>query len=384
MPTISAVAFNTGSTIPGTTQIGNLSIGNSVLDYRALGNQYGVTYYATPDQDLGYVIGYPDIFAGHLGKPNDVPAKIGFFRSSGLTESSFIITAQYVTQMIGNPQTFLSGIAAKTWLNTNGFWTSYPTILTNGLVMYVDAANSSSYPGSSQPGPAPKWYDISGGATDMSFVLDPNYWRIGNSYPVFDSIDGGGSWVFDSRFTPDIRNAGGTPNSLTNFIAPTRGITLSVWIKLDSFNSPGIGDSSIIYITQPVFYTVNINASIQMYTSNSIQDIYISCDNTFLTQAGICQFGCSSSDLNQWRYLTFSIDCSSSGLISTYKNGILQNTSTLTVSLNLPSAVLILSGYAQYARGSIAKYGSIQTYNKILSPSEILYNYNVDKARFGL
>jgi hypothetical protein len=125
MPTISAVAFNTGSTIPGTTQIGNLSIGDLVLDFNALGQQYGVTYYATPDQDLGYVIGYPDIYAGHLGKPNNVPAKIGFFRSSGLTESSFIVTAQYVTQMIGNSQTFLSGNAAKTWLNNNGYWTSW-------------------------------------------------------------------------------------------------------------------------------------------------------------------------------------------------------------------------------------------------------------------
>jgi hypothetical protein len=169
MPTISAVAFNTGSTIPGTTQIGNLSIGDLVLDFNALGQQYGVTYYATPDQDLGYVIGYPDIFAGHLGKPNDVPAKIGFFRSSGLTESSFIITAQYVTQMIGNPQTFLSGNAAKTWLNNNGFWTSYTftyavgQLALGGIIAYILQSGDTGYDVNVQHGLVASVSNLGGG-----------------------------------------------------------------------------------------------------------------------------------------------------------------------------------------------------------------------------
>ncbi len=42
-----------------------------------------------------------------------------------------------------------------------------PRIVTDGLVLYLDAANSKSYPGSGT-----NWYDLSGNKND--FVIDNN------------------------------------------------------------------------------------------------------------------------------------------------------------------------------------------------------------------
>ena len=125
MPTISPIAFNTGSTIPGTTQIGNLSIGTTSQDYRKVGQDYGVTFYASPDQEIRHIIGFPDITASHLGQPGDVPARIGFYGTSTLNDTEFINLSQHVSKLHGSPQTFATTSAAVTWLNTNGYWTSW-------------------------------------------------------------------------------------------------------------------------------------------------------------------------------------------------------------------------------------------------------------------
>ena len=54
MATITPVAYNTGSTIDGTLQYGNLAVADTEQDYGAFPG--GVRFWATPDQDLGYVI----------------------------------------------------------------------------------------------------------------------------------------------------------------------------------------------------------------------------------------------------------------------------------------------------------------------------------------
>lgn len=127
MSTITPVSFWTGSTIPGTTQIGNLSIGTSPQDYGAVGNNYGITYWATPDQNNGYVIAHEDLSASHTGNtivgnvPTKVPGqKVGFWRSDLLTENSFVD----LTNTLFN-QSFTGGAQCNTYLNTNGMWSSY-------------------------------------------------------------------------------------------------------------------------------------------------------------------------------------------------------------------------------------------------------------------
>jgi hypothetical protein len=69
------------------------------------------------------ILNYPK-----YGVPTDynflgnVSASVGFFRSSALTDPSFISLANVIA---GPSGPFASGSAAKSWLNANGYWTSY-------------------------------------------------------------------------------------------------------------------------------------------------------------------------------------------------------------------------------------------------------------------
>ena len=126
MATITPVAFYSGGTsIDGTTQVGNLNVGTSPQDYGVVGATNGIVYYGTPDQDLGYIIAHEDLTGGHNGEPGNVPVYLGFFRSTLKTEESFIDLAEYVSQYNGSPQNFATGNDASTWLTSNGYWTSY-------------------------------------------------------------------------------------------------------------------------------------------------------------------------------------------------------------------------------------------------------------------
>jgi len=117
MPTSRPFAYNTGSLIPGTTQVGNLAIGFPT------GGLTGLEWWNGPDEDLGYVICVPvpsDI------QPTPVPgvlASVGFFRSALKTEASFVSLVNSVSN-----QTFTIGDDSYDWLTSQGYWTSYPVI----------------------------------------------------------------------------------------------------------------------------------------------------------------------------------------------------------------------------------------------------------------
>lgn len=108
-------AYNTGSNINGTTQVGNIAYGVPSTGY----DSTGLKWWAGPDEDLGYIIAKEDTAGQHVGGDNET-AFLGFRRSIAKTEASFIELANNFTG-----QTFTTGDNAKTWLNNNGFWTSW-------------------------------------------------------------------------------------------------------------------------------------------------------------------------------------------------------------------------------------------------------------------
>ena len=121
MATITPVAYKTGGgSIAGTTKYGNLYVGTTEQDYGVVGANNGCVFYATPNQDLGYVIAHEDPSGTHNGLPGNVPAYLGFWRSEFLTENSFV-------SMVNNlfNQSFTGGTQAKNYLTANNYWTSY-------------------------------------------------------------------------------------------------------------------------------------------------------------------------------------------------------------------------------------------------------------------
>jgi hypothetical protein len=120
MATARPFAYNTGAGITGTDQVGALAVGTPTDGFATT----GLEWWNGPDEDLGYVIAQS---VPNDTQPTEIPgvfASVGFFRSDALTDPSFISIANAVAGPSGGGP-FVSGSAAKTWLNDNGYWTSY-------------------------------------------------------------------------------------------------------------------------------------------------------------------------------------------------------------------------------------------------------------------
>lgn len=116
MATSRPFSYNTGALIPGTTQSGNIAAGYPTAGFAATGLQW----WNGPDEDLGYVIANPKP-SNNQPTPDGKSASVGFWRSSALTDNSFIS----LVQSICKTQSFASTTDAKTWLTNSGYWTSY-------------------------------------------------------------------------------------------------------------------------------------------------------------------------------------------------------------------------------------------------------------------
>jgi hypothetical protein len=207
MATSRPFAYNTGSTISGTEQIGDLAIGVDDLDYD--GGVGGVTWWNGPDEDLGYVICRPNV-TGNQPNPVGIPAYIRFLRSKFKTEESFVNLVNIVFN-----QTFTTGDECKTYLNNNGFWTSW----VSNIKLYLDASNPSSYSGAGTT-----WYDLSGNGNDVEMVNSGSItWN--NSGPTYFST-GSNGWFSNP--------------SGTNLPVGNSNYTFIIWVQLGtSWNSNG-------------------------------------------------------------------------------------------------------------------------------------------------
>ena len=137
MPTSRAFAYNPSEVIPtGATQFGNLAIQSTGWTAGCGGLQW----FNGPDEDLGYAIGYPYGGPKTSGSVSQVVSgtSVGFRRTATFSDATFLSTVLNLTG-----QSFLTASNALTYLNSNGYWTSYtnPTLagslLFNGSSQYL-------------------------------------------------------------------------------------------------------------------------------------------------------------------------------------------------------------------------------------------------------
>ena len=137
MPTSRAFAYNPSEVIPtGATQFGNLAIQSTGWTAGCGGLQW----FNGPDEDLGYAIGYPYGGPKTSGSVSQVVSgtSVGFRRTATFSDATFLSTVLNLTG-----QSFLTASNAKTYLNNNGYWTSYTTptlagsLLFNGSSQYL-------------------------------------------------------------------------------------------------------------------------------------------------------------------------------------------------------------------------------------------------------
>jgi hypothetical protein len=120
------VAYNPSqSPIFGSEQIIDLAVGTTEQDYsQELG---GVRWWMSPDQSDGYVIAEKVPFGDQPTAPGIIPpgSTVAFWKTDAKTSSDFLALAQFISRRAGTPPSFSTADDAKTWLNANGYWTSY-------------------------------------------------------------------------------------------------------------------------------------------------------------------------------------------------------------------------------------------------------------------
>jgi hypothetical protein len=149
MASISAVTFNSGSTIDGTLQVGQLAIGSTPQDYA--NDPGGLKWWSSADLDSGYIIAHVNPNANQPNSQGITGVKVGFWRTQ-FTDSDFISWAEYIAKRDHTPQTFSTATEANIWLFANGYWTSYsnepiPTITLTPTSTITPTPTPSSTPG---------------------------------------------------------------------------------------------------------------------------------------------------------------------------------------------------------------------------------------------
>ena len=185
------VAYNPSrNPIFGSEQIIDLAVGTTEQDYSQ--EPGGVRWWMSPDQSDGYVIAEKVSSGDQPTAPGINPpgSTVAFWKTDAKTSSDFLALAQFISRRAGTPPSFSTADDAKTWLNANGYWTSWGNNIPPGMVLYLDAGDSSSYPGSGSI-----WYDLSGNGNNgtlnsVSYITngsDTMYFSGSSSYISFSS-----------------------------------------------------------------------------------------------------------------------------------------------------------------------------------------------------
>ena len=232
-----------------------------------------------------------------------------------------------------------------------------PNIVTNGLVLYLDAANRQSYPGSGT-----NWYDAAGSSISGSLI----------NGPTFDSANGG-SIVFDG--VNDYINS--TPLS-----SPGPPITVETFCK---FNDSPSDTNNFRYI-----FSLGNNVLGEMISLSKSKTV--SPAGTLQPNQGYIYLGGGQDDgLRNIDYIfTGSLYhhvaiqvLPDNQTLKCYIDGAEVGVQSNTQSISLGSTLNLGRWFYPlwYLTGNISTF---RIYNRALSQSEVLQNYNATKARYGL
>ncbi len=219
-------------------------------------------------------------------------------------------------------------------------------VVTSGLILWLDTAYLRSYPGYDNT-----WYDLSATSNNGTLVNGPTY-----------SSANGGAIVFDG--TNDYVSLTANP-SLTN------RITLEAWVNLSSPPTKTFGWISGREQSYRLLYATSLFSWVCSTTNNSWYTT-----GTEVNALDIPATGSAYQVIGTYDGQNNKI----------YINGQLNNTGS-TISGNIASTAaayhLFRTGASNIDYGKGNLYCN-RVYNRALSASEVLQNYNATKTRFGL
>jgi hypothetical protein len=211
----------------------------------------------------------------------------------------------------------------------------YPAIVTNGLILNLDAGFTPSYPTTGTT-----WYDVSSGGNNGALTNGPTF-NSGN----------GGSIVFDGA--DDYVNL---PNGI---LSGTGDFTIIQWVQCDG---PGVGTTFGNYGAGNLQFGWSTSYDFLWLDNNSA---YASTSNftTAITMIAGRRIGTTTNYL---------------------KNGTVISTGSSGASIGSSSANFRIGTNTSTTEQYNGKIYTTMVYNRGLSNAEILQNYNATKSRFGL
>ena len=230
-----------------------------------------------------------------------------------------------------------------------------PSIVTDGLVLALDAADTNSYPGSGTT-----WFDLVG-TNNGTLISGPSY-----------STAGGGSIVFDG--TDDYVNTidPGYPSSGTN------SFSLEIVFRIPAGATWSNGGSGTAIIGRGGYA-----GSIGIIRSSTTNQV-----SFWVRLNGGITFNPSISGISRDQFHHVLGTYNSSGVAKIYHNGnfiteqIGSNVGTLDAgSYRLGGAIAFGGVSGEYGQGDISL---TKIYNRELSSTEVLQNYQQYKTRFNL
>lgn len=296
---------------------------------------------------------------------------------------------------------------------------TYPQIITDGLIFRADSSNYTSFPVTPPSNYlAPGWSNTMFDLVNTNNLLMNGGGSVVGGYYMYASNEG---YIFingkvnnfpDRTVTPYLRQAelsSMNPSVVSNQFSLTNGssFTLSMWIRFktytplpfwganacSNFLSSQASDDGSINSANPAYFLSVAPTTVASVAFNPLGIIgpqftcfYLGVTNNANVSLG---FGIGNSSLNQWVYLTVTFNNINSGTIRTFTNGVQFGSITLPSFINVNTRLGFNNSFDLWRNGNGPAgidfdLGDVHYYNRILTNSEILYNYINTKPRFEI
>jgi hypothetical protein len=234
-----------------------------------------------------------------------------------------------------------------------------PKIVTDGLVLALDAANPKSYPGSGTV-----WNDISRGGNNGTLTIGPTFNSGNGGSIVFDGVD---------DYVSILNNS--------NLVFGNGDFTVSMWIKTP-ISSTGEGNPSAWGPIISKGCTTSAPAGTWWFAQNSINTNRITFNISSTDGGTFVTANTTPILLNGWHNIVFTRLGSTGSLYTdTTLTGIDTSSSS---NLSTTTPLWIASTSTSTSKRTNMVLSQTQLYNRALSAQEILQNYNATKTRYGL
>lgn len=220
-----------------------------------------------------------------------------------------------------------------------------PSIVTNGLVLCVDAANPRSYPGTGTA-----WNDVTNSGYNFTLVNGPTYSSNNLGFFTFDGVN-------------DIATAG------YNTALDTQTPTVEVWVKTNATTQNGFW-----------FEKGAVNTQYALFQEGS-QIVWRQTTNVASLTATTASFISTSN----WAQV---VGTYTSGDRRIYVNGVQIASDTLAYTIPTNTSGMSIGAYGGNSGSNSYWYNGAlsmcRVYNRALTAAEVSQNFNAIRGRYGI